>query len=149
MSATPPIPIVAEPSAVAMLIFDVPFAIAAEFDPAPAAANTPLPYNTVDADPSMLIEAMFPAPETFAKATAFAVVASVASVARGTVPVTLAPAIADKPDPIPVITPVAFNVPATLIPVPVTINTSAIPPTPTVTFPSVVGISTLEVPSTI
>ena len=97
MSATPPIPIVAEPSAVAMLIFDVPFAIAAEFDPAPAAANTPLPYNTVDADPSMLIEAMFPAPETFAKATALAVAALVTS------PLTLAPTIADKPDPIPVL----------------------------------------------
>ena len=45
--------------------------------------------------------------------------------------------------------PVAFNVPVTLAPVLVTINTSAVPPTPTVTFPSVVGISTLDVPSVI
>ena len=126
-----------------MLIFDVPFAIAAEFEPALTGANTPLPYKTLDVTPSMLIEAMFPAPDTFAKATAFAVAAFVTS------PVTLAPAIAESPDPIPVIMPVAFNVPATLAPVVVTINTSAVPPTPTVTFPSVVGISTLDVPSTI
>ena len=45
--------------------------------------------------------------------------------------------------------PVAFRVPVTLAPVLVTINTSAVPPTPTVTLPSVVGISTFDVPSVI
>ena len=42
--------------------------------------------------------------------------------------------------------PVAFNVPVTLIPVPVAINTFAFPATPTVTLPLLVAIATLLVP---
>ena len=100
-----------------------------------------------------------------------AVVTVPAVVARGTVPVTLAPAKEVKlaPDPTnkladitfaPVIfppepdvtilptvkLPVAFNVPATLTPVPVTINILALPATEVVTFPPEVAIDTLLFP---
>jgi hypothetical protein len=40
-----------------------------------AGANTPLPYNTLDVDPSKFTVAMLPIPTTFATATLFATVA--------------------------------------------------------------------------
>jgi len=107
----------------------------------------------------------------FGCAAVVTVPAVVALVARGTVPVTLAPAKEVKlaPDPTnkladitfaPVIfppepdvtilptvkLPVAFNVPATLTPVPVTINTLALPATDVVTLPPEVAIDTLLLP---
>jgi len=107
----------------------------------------------------------------FGCAAVVTVPAVVALVASGTVPVTLAPAKEVKlaPDPTnklaettfaPVIfppvpdviilptvkLPVAFNVPATLTPVPVTINTLALPATDVVTLPPEVAIDTLLFP---
>ena len=62
-------------------------------------ANTPLPNNTFELEPSKLITAMLPIPLTLATATLFAVLAKLllpasnANVALATVPVILAPVI--------------------------------------------------------
>ena len=107
-------------------------------------------------------------PDTLPPATAYAVFAILA---LGTYPVTLAPVILDNALPLPVnvfadillapeifpllplvvilfavILPVAFNVPDTLTPVPVTTNTFAFPTALMFTLPLLLGILTLLLP---
>ena len=67
-----------------------------------AGANTPLPYNTLLVLPSKLIDAILPAPDTLPSATANAVLATLA---LGTKPDTLAPAMPDSACPLPIILP--------------------------------------------
>ena len=76
-----------------------------------------------------------------------AVVTVPAVVALDTVPVTLAPVIELRPEPLPVITPEpVLRVPAIFTPVEVTTNTLATPATLVVTLPLTPTISTLLVP---
>ena len=83
------------PSTVGTVTVEVPLAMP---ELAATAANTPLPYNTLLVLPVKLIEAMLPAPDTFASATANAVLATLA---LATNPDTLEPVMLDNLLPLP------------------------------------------------
>ena len=108
---------------------------------------------------SMLVRV--PTEVMFGCAFAVTVPALNAYVAFATVPVTLAPVIEVRAEPLPLTLvkspltapmlptfalPLAYSVPLMLAPVVVTTNTLALPPAEILTFPSAVGIFTFDVP---